>query len=151
VQFVTSWVKLDSATFGLVYYNAATPITDLICALLDLMQPCCELNTSRKVLENECCESWKTLEFSLHKYWKAMKNSILCLYEPCLFTFYHQWCVFHCFQDDASFIVYVTVTACVLGNYFILHLIHAVFSKVSDSESFQTAEITFKVIHNSTM
>ena len=33
VQFVISWVNLDFRQFGLVCCNAATLITDLVCAL----------------------------------------------------------------------------------------------------------------------
>jgi len=77
VHFATSWVNSSINTttgtaFGLVYCNAVTPITDLVCAFFDLMQPVFE--KSWKVLENEFFESWKTLEFGLYKSWKVLEK-----------------------------------------------------------------------------
>jgi len=77
VQFVTfGSVCISVIAFVLVYCNAVTLITDLICALFGPYAAMI-LNLSWKIVENEFCESWKTLEFGLCKSWKVLENSIL--------------------------------------------------------------------------
>jgi len=48
-----------------------------MCTFWTLCSHVCEPNLSWKVLENEFCESWKTLEFGLFKSWKVLENSFL--------------------------------------------------------------------------
>jgi len=58
-------------TFGLVYCNAVKLITDLVCALFG---PHILESPWKRVL---WVLEWKTLEFSLCKSWKVLKNSTL--------------------------------------------------------------------------
>jgi len=48
-----------------------------MCTFWTLCSHVCEPTLSLKVLENEFCESWKTLEFGLYKSWKVLENSLL--------------------------------------------------------------------------
>jgi len=48
-----------------------------MCTFWTLRSRVREPNLSRKVVENEFCESWKTLEFGLCKSWNVLENSIL--------------------------------------------------------------------------
>jgi len=63
-----------SIAFGLVYCNAVTLKTDLVCALLTSCNHVCKRSASWKVIENNFFESWKTLEFGLCKSWKTVFN-----------------------------------------------------------------------------
>jgi len=53
-----------------------------MCTFRTLYSHVCEPNLSQKVIENEFCKSWKTLEFGLCKPRKVLENSFYCLYEP---------------------------------------------------------------------
>jgi len=58
--------------FGLVYCNAVTSKTDLVCELFDLMQPCLWTECILESPWKRVFESWKTLEFGLCKSWKVL-------------------------------------------------------------------------------